>query len=84
MGPYQTNGQLSYYLPGTSMASPHVMGIVALMAQAKPRLTAGQAEAALESAAYATGVGSMPEDSGVGAITRPAGQNTGLPRDIAW
>ena len=35
VGPYQVNsGQLSYYfLGGTSMASPHVAGIVALMAQ---------------------------------------------------
>jgi subtilisin family serine protease len=52
VGPYQTNGQLSFfYLSGTSMASPHVAGIVALMAQARPGLTAPQAEAALESAA---------------------------------
>ena len=45
-GPYQTNsGQTSfYYLGGTSMASPHVAGIVALMAQARPALTAQEAE----------------------------------------
>ena len=45
-GPYQTNsGQTSfYYLGGTSMASPHVAGIVALMAQARPALTPQEAE----------------------------------------
>ncbi len=46
VGPYQTNsGKTSYYfLSGTSMASPHVAGIVALMAQARPILTAQEAE----------------------------------------
>jgi subtilisin len=60
VGPYQTNsGQLSYYyLAGTSEASPHVAGIVALMAQQKPTLTAGQAETILESAAIPIGPGS--------------------------
>lgn len=53
VGPYQVNsGQTSYYyLGGTSMASPHVAGIVALMAQKSPALTAGQAEGILESSA---------------------------------
>lgn len=50
VGPYQVNsGQTSYYyLGGTSMASPHVAGIVALMAQKDPTLTASEAETILE------------------------------------
>ena len=42
-----------YYLGGTSMASPHVAGIVALMAQKDPGLTAGDAELILEGTALA-------------------------------
>ncbi|MES2796883.1 MAG: S8 family serine peptidase [Bacteroidota bacterium] len=59
VGPYQINsGQLSYYyLSGTSMASPHVAGIVALMAQKKPNLTAAEAETILETAAIPLGAG---------------------------
>ncbi len=54
VGPYQTDGQISYYfLGGTSMASPHVAGIVALMAQKDPALTAPDAEGILESSAVA-------------------------------
>ena len=54
VGPYQTNqsNQMSlFYLSGTSMASPHVAGIVALMAQQNTGLTAPQAEAILENKA---------------------------------
>jgi subtilisin family serine protease len=60
VGPFQKNsGQLSYYyLSGTSMASPHVAGIVALMAQQKPSLTAAEAETTLESAAIPIPAGS--------------------------
>jgi subtilisin family serine protease len=53
VGPYQLqSGKTSYYyLGGTSMASPHVAGIVALMAEKCPDLTAPQAETILEGSA---------------------------------
>jgi subtilisin family serine protease len=53
VGPYQLqSGWISYYyLGGTSMASPHVAGIVALMAEKYPALTADLAESILESTA---------------------------------
>lgn len=53
VGPYQVNqGQISYYfLGGTSMASPHVAGIAALMAQKYPALAQAEAEGILEAAA---------------------------------
>lgn len=53
VGPYQLqSGKISYYyLGGTSMASPHVAGIAALMAEKCSTLTAAQAEAILETTA---------------------------------
>lgn len=50
VGPFQLqNGQISYFfLGGTSMASPHVAGIVALMAQKSPSLAQADAESILE------------------------------------
>lgn len=53
VGPYQLqSGKIDYfYLGGTSQAAPHVAGIVALMAQKYPGLTAAQAETILEGSA---------------------------------
>lgn len=53
VGPYQVNsGQTSYYfLGGTSMASPHVAGIAALMMEKNPALTQSDVEGILEASA---------------------------------
>lgn len=72
VGPYQVNsGQLSYYyLGGTSMASPHVAGIVALMAQKDPSLTAAQAESILISTAIPLAAGCRNVDDGTGTVSQ--------------
>ena len=61
VGPYNVNqGQTSYYfLGGTSMASPHVAGLVALMAEKDNDLTAAEVELTLESSAIPMGAGAM-------------------------
>ena len=70
VGPYQVDGQISYYyLGGTSMASPHVAGIVALMAQRNPALTAPAAEAILEGTA-------IPLPPGCRTVLNPDGTST--------
>ena len=75
VGPYQVNsGQTSYYfLGGTSMASPHVAGIVALMAQKNPDLTAAQAEEILEDSA-------IPLPAGARTVYDPSGSSS----QISW
>ena len=71
VGSYQVNsGQLDYYfLGGTSMASPHVAGLVALMAQKNPALTAAKAEMVLEDTAIEILAGSQ-------TIYEPSGATT--------
>lgn len=66
VGPYQTqNGKTSYFfLSGTSMASPHVAGIVALMAQKHPALSAAGAEAILQNTA-------IPMPPGCATVAEP-------------
>ena len=52
VGPYQTNGQDGwYYLGGTSMASPHVAGLVALMMQINRLMSQATVESKLKSSA---------------------------------
>jgi subtilisin family serine protease len=71
VGPYQVNsGNTSYYyLSGTSMASPHVAGIAALMAQKCPTLTASEAERILESTAIPMPAGSCDINDGGPYVT---------------
>ncbi len=60
VGPYKVNSGMTpsyYFLGGTSMASPHVAGIVALMAQKAPALTAAEAETILTSSAIVLAAG---------------------------
>ncbi len=75
VGPYQTNsGQTSYYyLGGTSMASPHVAGIVALMLQKNPALVQSQAEAILKTTA-------VPLPAGCRNVT----DSSGATAEICW
>jgi subtilisin family serine protease len=75
LGPYQVSlGKTSYFfVGGTSQASPHVAGIVALMAQKNPALTAAQAETILQNTA-------LPLPAGSRSITNIAGQ----PETVSW
>jgi subtilisin family serine protease len=74
VGPYQVNGQLSYfYLGGTSMASPHVAGIAALMLEKDASLTQAEVEAILKSTA-------VPLPAGTRMITNPNGTQD----EIEW
>ena len=76
LGPYQaSHGHASYYyLSGTSMATPHVAGTAALMAQKDPALTQAQAENILENTA-------VPLSAGCSNVINP---NTGNLVEVCW
>ncbi len=75
VGPWQVNsGQTSFFfVGGTSMASPHVAGIVALMAQKDPSLAQAAAEAYLVSSA-------IPLPAGCRTVAQPSGP----PATFCW
>ncbi|HET9587855.1 MAG TPA: S8 family serine peptidase [Anaerolineales bacterium] len=76
VGPFQLqSGKPSYFfLGGTSMASPHVAGIAALMMQKNPSLTQPQVEAILESSA-------IPLPAGCRMVLTPFGPD---PEEFCW
>ena len=76
VGPYKINSGMStsyYFLGGTSMASPHVAGIVALMAQKDASLSGPEAEAILEASA-------IPLAPGSRTVLGPSG----VPEVFSW
>ena len=62
---------LYYCISGTSMASPHVAGVVALMQQVNPKLTPAQAESCLESTAADMLEPGVDIHSGYGMVDTP-------------
>lgn len=76
VGPYQaSHGHASYFfLSGTSMASPHVAGTAALMAEKNPDLTQAQAEEILENTA-------VPLSAGCSNVVNPS---TGNLVEVCW
>lgn len=73
--PSENQGQQAfYYLGGTSMAAPHVAGLVALMAEKDPGLTQTETETILESTAVALDDGCAAVRPGPGAA----------PAEVCW
>jgi subtilisin family serine protease len=68
-----TVGGTSYQsMSGTSMAAPHVTGVVALMRQANPALSVAQVGSLLRSSAQDLGAPGPDTSSGYGMVSAPA------------
>ena len=63
-------------ISGTSMAAPHIAGIVAQLFQADPTATPAEVEQALKSSAYKFSFGAPYEN--VGGLTTSYDKGTGL------
>ncbi len=85
---YSTPGENFAYLSGTSMATPHVAGVAALLRQAHPDWSPAAIKSALMTSARqdvtsSTGVGNAnPFDFGSGHIVPNSALNPGLVYDI--
>ncbi len=64
-------------ISGTSMAAPHIAGIVAQLFQKSPGSTPGQVESAMKSTAYKYTFGA-PYEAGSGGVTTSFDKGTGL------
>jgi serine protease len=70
--PVALNGTGYAFMSGTSMASPHVAAVAALLRSADPSLTPDQVESALESSATDLGAAGRDDDYGYGRIDAAA------------
>jgi len=75
-GPAATDIATFNTISGTSMAAPHIAGIIAQLFQANPNATPAQVEAAMKSTAYKYTNGDPY--SAVGAFTSSRDKGTGL------
>jgi subtilisin family serine protease len=66
-----------FFGTGTSAATPHVVGIVALMAQKRPQLTQAEAEAILKATA-------VPIGPGCRTVLEPINISTAFPFTYCW
>lgn len=68
--PVSANRNHAWYLPGsgTSMAAPHVAGVVALMLEANPLLTPRQIESIITRTATDRGASGFDHDYGAGVV----------------